>query len=237
MQPTFNPWLGYFDLIDYVDEFIFFDTVQLSRQSWQTRNKIKVQDKELMISIPIQKKTPKEEKLLIKDALIESRKFDFRNKLIKTIEQNYNKSYFFNEVNDFVMDLIEFKAKHISNYNINFIEKISRIINIDTKLIRLSETKYNSDTKKAEQVFSVCQYFGVKKYISPLGSKIYLGEAEDKFINNDISISYQYYNHPMYRQIGTEFISHLGILDLLYNEGFKNSLKIIRSGRRYRYEN
>lgn len=70
MQPTFNPWLGYFDLIDYVDEFIFLDTVQLNQQSWQTRNKIKVQNKELMFSLPIQKDKSKSE-LLIKDTILD----------------------------------------------------------------------------------------------------------------------------------------------------------------------
>ena len=61
MQPTFNPWLGYFDLIDSVDKFIFLDTVQLSQQSWQTRNKLKVQEKEFMFSIPIQKNKSKKD--------------------------------------------------------------------------------------------------------------------------------------------------------------------------------
>jgi len=55
MQPTFNPWLGYFDLIDYVDKFIFLDTVQLNQQSWQTRNKILIQNKEYIFSLPIMK--------------------------------------------------------------------------------------------------------------------------------------------------------------------------------------
>ena len=92
MQPTFNPWLGYFDLIDYVDTFIFLDTVQLNQQSWQTRNKIKVQNKELMIPIPtIKNKNKNKKDLIIKDTLIDFRKFDFRKKLLKTIELNYKK--------------------------------------------------------------------------------------------------------------------------------------------------
>ena len=69
MQPTFNPWLGYFDLIDSVDKFIFLDTVQLSQQSWQTRNKLKVQDKEFLFSIPIKKKQ-------IKHRFVNKRCFD-----------------------------------------------------------------------------------------------------------------------------------------------------------------
>ena len=38
MQPFFIPWLGYYELIDSVDCFILLDDVELSKQSWQTRN-------------------------------------------------------------------------------------------------------------------------------------------------------------------------------------------------------
>jgi hypothetical protein len=40
-QPTYLPWLGYFDLIDQVDVFVLPDDVQFEKQSWQQRNRIK----------------------------------------------------------------------------------------------------------------------------------------------------------------------------------------------------
>jgi len=52
MQPTFLPWIGYFDLIDQVDLFVFYDDVQLTRRSWQVRNRIKSQNGELYLTIP-----------------------------------------------------------------------------------------------------------------------------------------------------------------------------------------
>ena len=39
-QPTFFPWLGYFDLIDQVDNFIFYDDVQIEKQSWGIMDKL-----------------------------------------------------------------------------------------------------------------------------------------------------------------------------------------------------
>ena len=41
MQPTYLPWLGYFSMIDDVDVFVFLDSVQLVKRSWQVRNRIK----------------------------------------------------------------------------------------------------------------------------------------------------------------------------------------------------
>jgi WbqC-like protein family len=41
MQPTYLPWVGYLDLIDRVDVFVFLDNVQFERRSWQQRNQIR----------------------------------------------------------------------------------------------------------------------------------------------------------------------------------------------------
>ena len=39
-QPCYLPWIGYFNLINNVDTFVFLDDVEFSHQSWQHRNKI-----------------------------------------------------------------------------------------------------------------------------------------------------------------------------------------------------
>jgi hypothetical protein len=40
MQPYFFPYLGYFDLINRVDQWIVFDTAQYIRHGWVNRNRI-----------------------------------------------------------------------------------------------------------------------------------------------------------------------------------------------------
>ena len=233
MQPTFNPWLGYFDLIEYVDLFVFFDTVQLNQQSWQTRNKLKVQGQELLFSIPIIKEKSKKE-LLIKDTLINFNKFDFRKKLTRTIEQSYKKSEYFDEVNRFIQELISFETESLSQYNINLILKISKKLNFNTEIIVLSETNYTTECSKGDLVLDICKYFNTTDYISPLGSKEYLNNALEEFGSVNINIEYQYYKHPIYKQLGKEFLPYIGIFDLLYNEGFESSSQIIKNGRYYK---
>ena len=233
MQPTFNPWIGYFDLIGYVDKFIFLDTVQLNQQSWQTRNKLKIQNKELLFSLPIQKNKQKSE-LLIKDTLLDFRKFDFRKKLFRTLEQNYKKAKYFNEVNEFIKELILFDTEFLSKYNRNIIESIIQKLDFNTEIITLSQTEFQTNSNKGNLVLDICQHYKTVEYISPLGSKDYLDKEIEKFNNNGIEVYYQYYNHPKYDQLGDEFIPYIGIFDLLYNEGFENSKKIFESGRNYK---
>ena len=232
MQPTFNPWIGYFDLIDYVDTFVFLDTVQLNQQSWQTRNKLKIQNKELLFSLPIQQ-TNSKSNLLIKDAFLDFGKFDFRKKLFRTLEQNHKKSRYFLEVNELIKSIVLFETKLLSEYNINIITQISKHLGIDTNIITLSKTEYATTSKKGNLVLDIAKYFDSNKYISPLGSKEYLEKVEMNFNKENIEIEYQYYKHPVYQQLGDKFLPYIGIFDLLYNEGLENSLKIIREGRSY----
>jgi len=52
-QPTYLPWLGYFDLIDQVDKFVLLDTVQFEKQSWQQRNRIKAPTGLEWLTVPV----------------------------------------------------------------------------------------------------------------------------------------------------------------------------------------
>ena len=40
MQPTYLPWIGYFDLIKQSDIFVFLDDVQYTKQDWRNINLI-----------------------------------------------------------------------------------------------------------------------------------------------------------------------------------------------------
>ncbi|MFT5836435.1 MAG: hypothetical protein ACI9RG_001341 [Sulfurimonas sp.] len=232
MQPTFNPWIGYFDFMDYVDKFIFLDTVQLSKRSWQTRNKLKVGNQEKLFTIPILK-TDTRDALTIEEAKISYEQYDFRDKLYSLIKQNYKEAKYFQEVDPFLKDLIFFKTDSLSIYNINLITNIAKKIGIQTEIITLSTTPYCSDKTKGELILDICDYSKCTTYISPIGSKNYLEELGSKFSDSSIKLLYQNYSHPSYEQLGETFLAYIGIVDLLYNNGFKDALSIIKRGRCY----
>ena len=55
-QSNYIPWRGYFDLINSVDEFVFFDEVQYTRRDWRNRNKIIINNKEKWLTVPVNSK-------------------------------------------------------------------------------------------------------------------------------------------------------------------------------------
>src|SRR5688500_15027137 len=53
MQPTYLPWIGYFDLMDSVDRFVFLDDAQVLKRSWGVRNRILGQNGETFLTVPL----------------------------------------------------------------------------------------------------------------------------------------------------------------------------------------
>ena len=52
MQPYFFPYIGYFQMINAVDVFVFYDDVNFIKRGWINRNKILVNGSECLLTIP-----------------------------------------------------------------------------------------------------------------------------------------------------------------------------------------
>jgi len=231
LQPTFMPWIGFFDIIDQVDKLIFLDNVQFSKQSWQQKNKILLDGKEHQITIAVDSKGKSNQ--LINEVAI-SKSFS-PNKLLLTIKHAYKKSKFYEWIFPEFEEIIEL-----------FLLGNNQLVELNTKLIIFFLTKLNitvdiilsSDLKKignrGEYVADLCSQINSNNYLSPAGSENYLKEDIIFFKNRKIKIFLHRYSHPIYKQIynksNINFIPYLSVIDLLFNHG-PDSLNIIKSGR------
>lgn len=55
MQPYYFPYIGYFQLINAVDEFIIFDNAQYINRGWINRNKIIINEREKLFTFSVKK--------------------------------------------------------------------------------------------------------------------------------------------------------------------------------------
>lgn len=221
MQPTFLPWLGYFNLIKKSEIFIFLDHVQLNKRSWQQRNKIKTDKGELFLTVPLITKNRYRQKIC--DTRIKLDEKYILNHL-KSIKHNYSKSNYFNQYFDEISKIYYKNFEYLTDLNINFIKYFSEILKIKNKFFKSSELKINFDEKNNELLINICEIFNADEYLSPIGSKIYL--KEEKFYNKKIRVSFNKFEHPVYTQLHSKFIPNLSIVDLIFNEG-ENSHKYI----------
>ncbi len=229
MQPTYMPWLGYFDLIDKVDVFVFYNDVQLAKRGWQVRNKIKGPNGEIYLTIPIKKTKPRDE-LNINEALINSEE-KWVQKHLNNIKFNYKKSTYFEEVFQFLNDYYCDSSNLLGEFNIELIKAISLRIGLKTKFINSSALN-NISGQKDLRLTQICKTINADSYLSPPGSSTYINEINKggKFVENKIDLFYHNYSHPVYKQMYEGFIPYMGIYVLLFNEGFENVLEIIRGG-------
>lgn len=232
MQPTLFPWLGYFDLIDQSKTFILYNDVQFARRSWQTRNRIPTPNGILLISastIKCDQSTPIELVQL-------DRTSDWTKKLLKTLQFNYKKAAFFEEVFPWISDFLQRDFFLLQDMNNSFIKEVSAKIGITTPLVHSSELTIKS-TDRVDRLIEISQLHQVQAYLSTTGSYGYLNEeyANERFAKEHMELLMHHYKPAAYDTGKTPFEPYMSIIDALFHCGFSNCLSVIRAGRHENY--
>jgi hypothetical protein len=225
-QPTYLPWIGYFDLIDQVDVFVLLDNVQFKKRSWQQRNRIKTPIGLQWLTVPVVVGGRPNQQILE----VKIREMDFWVNHCRAIELNYRRSNFFGDYFETLTEKLKgSESKLLFDMNLRLIDWFIDLLDIKTRIVRSSEL--HQAGKRTELLANICTALGATQYVSPLGSADYLLEEKDIISNRGIEVVFQNYVHPEYTQLFPPFLSYASALDLLFNEG-RHSLEILRTGRR-----
>jgi|688.fasta_scaffold208532_2 hypothetical protein len=221
MQPTFMPWLGYFNIIKSSDIFVFLDDVQFEKRSWQQRNKILINKKEGYLTIPTISKSRFNQKI---NEVIMDNDQQWKIKHIKTLKNNYSKHEYFDQTFSIINAIYQNNYEKLLDLNVNFIKSVLNFLSIETKIIFSSQ--FNLSSSKENRILELCKIIKAKKYISPIGSKIYLKDGEI-FKKNNIELEYIDYQYKVYKQKKIEkFVPRLSVIDAMFNLG-KNTIEIL----------
>src|SRR5690606_15895344 len=119
MQPYIFPYIGYFSLIQAAELFVFYDDVNYINKGWINRNRILLNGKDHMITIPC--KDASQNKLIMDvDQGLDEKS---RKKLMSTIQAAYSKAPFYNKVKGLVEDVLYSDTKTISDLAIYSVER------------------------------------------------------------------------------------------------------------------
>jgi hypothetical protein len=225
MQPTYLPWLGYFDLIDQSTIFVFLDSVQFEKQSWQQRNRIRTAKGLDWLTVPV-KVTGRSRQLIRETEIVLSSLFP--RKHVRSIEYNYSKAPYFNLYWDKLHEILTSGENLLCQLNMRLVRWLAEEFGISTHFEISSELGVNG--KRTNLLVDICRRLGAKTYLSPVGSAAYLRDEHKVFEENKIQIVFQNFNHPTYHQVHEPFVPYVSAIDLLFNQGDR-ALEIIRSGR------
>jgi hypothetical protein len=209
MQPYFLPYIGYWQLLNAVDEFIVYDNIKYTKKGWINRNRILNNDKDTYITLSLKKDS---DYLDIKDRFLISD--DTNNKKeLNRISQLYRKAPYYKNIFPIIESIMV-------NCNLNlfwFIYKsmvdIKNYLEIDTNLIISSTIDIDHSLKSEDKVISLCNSRKADIYINAIGGmELY---DKNKFKNKNIDLFFIKSNKITYKQYDNEFVPWLSILDVL----------------------
>ena len=213
-QPDFIPWIGFFHRLLKSNIFVMLDNVQLLRQGWHNRDKIKTASATMWLTVPIKWKG--NFKQLINEAEIDNSQ-SWRQKHLKTLHFWYKKSPYFDTYFPQIEEIYSRGQQKLVELNIDLLEFLLQAFEIEVKTLFASSL--NVTGKSTGLMVEIVKAVGGDTYLSGIGAKDYLDVQ--KFEQVGLKVIWQAFEHPVYPQLHGEFIPNLSSLDFLFNCGDK----------------
>jgi hypothetical protein len=224
MQPYIFPYLGYFQLVNAVDIFVFGDDVNYIKGGWISRNKILLNNEAYLLSFPCKKRSQNK---LIKDVKIDMRSKYYDNILL-TLKHAYTKAPHFIEIFPILETIFKADFDNISDLASHSVITISDYLEINTKFLYTSIDFGNTKgQEKSERLITINKELGGTNYINPIGGKqLY---SKDYFARNGLLLNFLETEIAPYAQFENEFIPGLSIIDVLMFNSLEDVKKMLNS--------
>jgi hypothetical protein len=210
MQPYFMPYIGYWQLIHSVDEFVVYDNIQFTKKGWFNRNRILEGGHDRLFTVPIKKDSDYldvVERQLADDAAKENAR------TLRIIQINYKKAPYYDQVYPLVESCFTYEAPNLFEYIYHAIREVCAYLEIDTKLTVSSSVPIDHSLKAEQKVMAICKALDTDVYINAIGGQ----ELYDKgdFKANGLDLQFIKSQPISYQQLGQEFVPWLSIIDVL----------------------
>lgn len=230
-QPTFFPWLGYFDKIRQADVFVFLDRVNYqksgsSMSSWCNRVRINDSGNASWISCPVKREHGPQ---LIDKVIIDDTR-PWRDGLRATLERAYRGARNFESTFALIDRLLRYETDRLADFNVNAILAVADRLGCGAEWVRQSGMPA-TDAIGTARLIEICAKLGADVYLSGNGSAGYLDKAV--FPTAGIRLVYQNFQTPPYGD-ASAFIPGLSAIDWLMharpgNEAFADATEAAAS--------
>ncbi|MBS1516787.1 MAG: WbqC family protein [Bacteroidetes bacterium] len=212
MQPYFFPYLGYFQLINFVDKFVIFDDVQFINKGRINRNYILHKDKALLFTVPVERPGSGSP---INEVKVHNEN-DWQKKFLKSLHHSYSRAPYFKDIYSMIENLLKQNHELISELAFSGLNAVNRYLEIKTEIVTSSSVYNNSEMKGQNRIIDICKREGADEYINLSGGmKLY---SSDNFSREGIKLSFIRSLEINYRQFENEFVQNLSVIDnLMFN--------------------
>jgi hypothetical protein len=210
-QPHYLPWLGYLAKWAAADVFVMLDTVQYEKNGWQNRNRIKTPKGAAWLTVPVHAPLGTTIAAVGLDA-----GQPWRRRHLRAVEHAYAQAPEFPKVRDSLADFYAREWPGLAPLAAASARWLAEAFGIQTPAVLASELGGEASDPTVRLV-QLCRAVGADTYLAGQDAILYMDPAP--FQEAGITVLFQHYEHPTYRQQHGPFIPQLSGLDLLLNEG------------------
>ena len=214
-QPYFSPFPGFFYKAYLADIFVIMDDVQFPRgTTWLSRNRFKNDQGTLWVTVPVWKKGLGLQRIEEVRICHEGR---WTKKHLASLKTAYARAPYLDDHLSFLEEIFSTGSEKLIDLNLKIIRYLMKYLQIDTKLILLSEL--GIETKGDQLLMEICMKLGADHLMVQSPAKKYLNE--EFFLQAGIQLKFFTPPSLIYPQLWGDFIPNLSALDLVLNCGTK----------------
>jgi hypothetical protein len=225
LQPGYLPWLGFFEQMHRADVFVYLDDVQFDKHGWRNRNRIKGPGGPQWLTVPVRLHGLHQP--TIREVCIDDAKGGWARKHMQALQTNYGRCPHFDWMQADLEGLLLQGWTSIADLDIALTSLLCAKLGLSRSILRTSSMNLPAD--RCARLIDICRAVGCNRYYSGAAARDYLDVGG--FAEAGIEVAFQDYHHPTYPQRYGDFVSHLSVVDLMYNVG-PASLAVILAGAR-----
>ena len=210
MQPYFLPYIGYFQLMAKVDEFILYDNIEFTKKGWINRNRILVNGTDSYITLPLKSDS---DFLNIRERQLADTWIKEKKKILNKIFESYRKSSNFKIVSKVIERCILFEDHNLFNFILNSLNVVKEYLEIKTPLIISSTIPIDHSLKGDKKVIEIVKSRKAENYINSIGGiELY---NKEEFKKEGINLNFLKSTNLIYKQYDNIFVPWLSIIDVM----------------------
>ena len=205
MQPYLFPYLGYYQLVRHVEQFVFLDDVNYIKKGYINRNSILLADAAYRFTLPV--------KNVSQNRYIRDHWYLSAGHVLKVLEYAYKKAPYFADVYPLVCTVLEATERRVSILAARSVESVFEYLEISKSFCFSSTIAIDEGAKGQEKILALCSSLGATKYTNAIGGReLYQNAA---FEQRQIVLEFIKMLRVTYQQAVDTFVPNLSVLDVL----------------------
>jgi len=208
MQPYFLPYIGYWQLMNAVDQFVVYDNIEYTKKGWINRNRLLQNSAPEIFTVPVARAP--DNLHVVQREIAETYN---PQKLLNKFQNAYNKAPNWQATVELLSKILHEDEKNLFRFIWASITAIANRLKIRTELRVSSTIEIDHSLRGESKVLAICKALNATSYINPPGGvDLY---NRERFASEGINLSFLHPRAIRYRQLTDYFVENLSIIDVI----------------------